>query len=476
MKLSPKMIQAMEILQLPLLALQERIDAELISNPCLELREGGPDEPDEPAGQEESPEPADRDLVVGARDGQDDFRRLGELGRQVGEEYEWSERRPRSGGDDDRDPKMEAMANTPAPDQNLMEHLQQQWAFVEAPEPVKAAGRIIINQIDDDGYLRTPLEELARLPDEPTTLAALRQALPLVQRLDPPGVGGRDLRECLLIQLEAEQAAGRDVELQKRLVSEFLHEIELNHITQIARKTGHTAREINEAISALGRLDPRPGRLIGQRPVPYVVPDAVVWLGEDGQPVITMRDGDAPPIRVSRSYQKLAHDRQTDTQARDFIRKNLRSAQWLIEAIQQRRRTVRRVVERVFAAQKEFLERGPEALRPLPMTEVAAQVGVHVATVSRAVAGKYVQTPRGIFPLRMFFSGGKTTAEGEDMAWDAIKVKMREVIDAEDKSRPLNDDAIAAGLLQRGIKIARRTVAKYRDLLNIPPARQRRQY
>jgi len=289
-------------------------------------------------------------------------------------------------------------------------------------------------------------------------------------------VAARDLRECLLIQLDAEEAAGIDVALARQLVTDFHHEIELNHIPQIAKRAGRSLGEVSGALSHLARLDPRPGRIIGDHPVPYILPDAIVEVDEDGAVVIVMRDGTTPALRISRTYKKMARERKTAADAKEFLRRNLRSAQWLIGAIAQRRQTVRRVIEEVFEIQREFLDRGQEALRPLPMTEVAKKVGVHVATVSRAVAGKHVQTPRGIFPLRMFFSGGKTTASGEDVAWDAIRARLREIVEQEDKSKPLADDQIAAILSGEGIKIARRTVAKYRNLLNIPPARQRKQY
>jgi RNA polymerase sigma-54 factor len=210
--------------------------------------------------------------------------------------------------------------------------------------------------------------------------------------------------------------------------------------------------------------------------VPIVLPDLIVEIGDDGEPVVRMADGNTPRLSVSKDYRKMADDRSTDRAARTFLRRNMQSARWLIDAIQQRRYTVQRVAEEVFQVQKEFLEHGEQALHPLPMATVARKVNVHVATVSRAVAGKYVQTPRGIFPLRMFFSGGKTSAGGEDMAWDALKVKLKEVIDAEDKNDPLNDDELAAEMTRHGCVIARRTVTKYRKLLDIPPARKRRLY
>jgi RNA polymerase sigma-54 factor len=192
--------------------------------------------------------------------------------------------------------------------------------------------------------------------------------------------------------------------------------------------------------------------------------------------VVSAPDGDRPRLYISRGYRRMVRDRRTDKKARRFLRDNIRSAEWLMSAIEQRRNTVRRVAEEVFRVQRDFLEQGPEALKPLPMTDIARKVGVHVATVSRAVAGKYAQTPRGIYPLRMFFSGGTTTAGGEDMAWDAVKLKLKEVIHAEDKSKPLNDDQLSVELRKHGIDIARRTVAKYRNLMGILPARKRRQY
>jgi RNA polymerase sigma-54 factor len=202
----------------------------------------------------------------------------------------------------------------------------------------------------------------------------------------------------------------------------------------------------------------------------------IVEIDEDGQLLVRMPDESLPQVRISRSYRRLAKDRKTDAGARKFLRQNIRSAQWLIGAVEQRRETVRRVVEEVFDVQREFIDRGPEALKPLPMADVAEKVGVHVATVSRAVAGKYVQTPRGVFPLRMFFSGGTTTSSGEDVSWDAVKAKLKEIIDHEDKAKPLSDDQLAEQLNEAGIDIARRTVAKYRNLMSIPSARKRKQF
>ncbi|MDP7637065.1 MAG: RNA polymerase factor sigma-54 [Phycisphaerae bacterium] len=482
MKLSPRIIQAMEILQLPMQALQERIDEEMESNPVLEVYAPEADDQAPPAKVDTGEERGEHDMVVSEDNGNsEDFERLAEFTDEYGAQFAAADSpvRPPSPPPGERDRKLDAMANAPAPGESLDEYLLHQWAFVEVGEAVKAAGELIINHIDDDGYLRVPLEDLparAGEADEAPTPVALSEALQLIQTLEPVGVGARDLKECLTLQLQAEAQAGRDVSLEMMLVSRFLRDIELNRLPQIARRSGKDIEQVKGAIENLSHLNPRPGLLVGHRTVPVISPGILVDVDENDRVVITMADGNAPRLYISKSYRKLARNRQTDQQARRFLRKNIRSAQWLIDAIAQRRQTVRRVAEEVFGVQRDFLHRGQEALKPLPMADIAAKVGVHVATVSRAVAGKYVQTPRGIFPLRMFFSGGTTTTEGQDVAWDAVRVKLQEVIDSEDKFKPLNDDKLVEALRAKGLSIARRTVAKYRKLLNIPSARKRRRF
>ena len=479
MKLAPRIIQAMEILQLPMMALQERIDAELESNPVLEMMDPEVDEEAPPAPEEYADDRGEQPMVVDDSNGnQEDFQRLADFEAEYGPEFIEPDARyrPPRAPQDDRDPKMAAMANAPAPAESLNEYLLHQWSFVEADRDVKAAGRLIINFIEDDGYLRTPLEELRERSKKPVSLEVLTEALRGVQQLDPTGVGARDVCECLLLQLAVEAAAGRDVTLETEIVSRFLRDVEMNRLPQIAKRAGRSVEEIKAAIENISHLNPFPGHLVGDRSVPVITPDAIVEMDEDGELYVTMADGNSPRLHISGSYRRLARNRKTDREAKQFLRKNIRSAQWLISAIQQRRETVRRVVEEVFLVQRGFLELGQEALKPLPMMDVAGKVGVHVATVSRAVAGKYVQTPKGIFPLRMFFSGGTKTADGQDVSWNAVKAKLKEVVHNEDKSKPLNDDQLAAELSNHGIDIARRTVAKYRNLLKIPPARKRREY
>jgi RNA polymerase sigma-54 factor len=250
----------------------------------------------------------------------------------------------------------------------------------------------------------------------------------------------------------------------------------MNRLPQIAHRTRMKVEQIKAAIVNLSRFNPRPGSLVGQRSAPVITPDVVLEVDDQGQMSVSIPSSNLPHLYISREYRRMARDNRTDRSAKQFIRQNLRSAQWLLGAIEQRRQTIRRVTEEVFKAQSDFLEKGLEALRALPMTDVAVKVGVHVATVSRAVAGKYVQTPRGIFPLRMFFSGGKANSEGADMAWESIRAKIRDIVDAEDKDKPLRDDQIVEALQKQGVTIARRTVVKYRDRMEIPPARKRRTF
>jgi RNA polymerase sigma-54 factor len=476
MKLSPRIIQAMEVLQLATVALEERVDAELQANPVLELKDGGADEARPEDAPDDRPERGEQDLVVDPQSNDsDDFERLADLTAEYGSDVTDDPPR-RTASADAPDQKFEAMANTPARGESLNEHLMDQWAFIEVDDAIKAAGEHLINEVDEDGYIRTPLEDLAERHAPEVKPVDLRKALALVQKLDPIGIGARDLKECLLLQLRAEADAGRDVSLETDLVNRFLRDIEMNRLPAIAQRTHRPVEDIKAALENLSHLDPRPGRLVGGASAPVIRPDAIVDLDEDGNVVVSMPDGHTPRLRISRSYQRMAQDRSTDRPTRQFLQNHVRSAQWLISAIRQRQDTIRRVVTAIFDFQTDFLLQGREALKPLPMASVAETVGVHVATVSRAVAGKYVQTPRGIFPLRMFFSGGTTTAEGDDVAWDAVKAKLQEIVDAEDKLHPLSDDQLAAELKNNGMTIARRTVAKYRGLLEIPPARKRREF
>ncbi len=375
------------------------------------------------------------------------------------------------------------MNNTAARGITLQEHLMGQWAFVEAPPGVRKAGEVLISIIDTGGYLRMPLEQVQKESTKvAVTLEDLQAALKLVQTLEPPGVGARDLPECWLLQLDAierdgEMAQGHDFELERALVRDHLKDLSMNRYPQISKKLGRDIEDIKAAVKRLGHLHPYPGKLIGGEDAPPITPDALIYYDEDEDKYeIDMLNDPAPNLYISGRWKKFLKEKQGDKTTREFLMNNVRNARWLIESIQQRRSTIARVIRAVVDAQRDFFDKGPEHLKPLPMINVAEQLGIHVATVSRAVSEKWIQTPRGVFPLRRFFSGGTTSAEGEEMSWDAVKEKLKTIIDNEDKKNPLNDDEIVIKLKEQGIELARRTVAKYRKILDIPTARQRRDF
>jgi RNA polymerase sigma-54 factor len=490
--LTPRMIQSMEILQLPLMALEERIEEELQSNPVLELRDPADNADAPPATESETTDSThhtsedERPLVVQDDPSQsEDFDRLNRLSEFLeNEEFITNApMRPRGRADDgDLDRKQEAMNNTAARGRTLVEHLLDQWAMIEGPANIHQAGAAIINYIDAEGYLRTPLQTIQEESPQPLALADLETALKLVQTLEPAGVGARTAQECLLLQLDAleedeDMARGHDFELERALVRDHLKDLEQNRYPQISRKLGREITDIKAAVRMLSRLTPHPGKLIGRDEAPAITPDARIRLDEDtGRYEVDMLRQRSDDLYISGHYRRMLKDRALDRKTRQFLSENVRNARWLLDSIQQRNNTIARVIRVVVDAQREFFEKGPEFLKPLPMIQVADQLGIHVATVSRAVSEKWIQTPRGIYPLRRFFSGGTQSADGQEMSWDAIKEKLKVIIDNEDKAHPLNDDVIVEKLKEQGIDLARRTVAKYRKLLNIPTARQRVQY
>jgi RNA polymerase sigma-54 factor len=465
MKLAPRMIQSMEILQLPILALQERIEQELNSNPVLEL--------DEPSAAE-APSPTEAETV----ETQEDRDRFGHF-ENLDDDYKdyLSRAEPYHGraASDEPDRKLEAIKNTAAPSKSLHDHLTEQWGLVEATEAVKKAGEAIIDYIDDRGYLSVRLEQLHNKDKSGFTFEDLQTALKLVQGLEPLGVGARDLKECLLIQMAG---CGKDMSFESRLVRDHMDELLENRLPDIAKKMGCAVEDVNRAIERMSHFDTSPGLQIAQVRNHPITADVIVEpLDEEEGYTVRLADSSLPALRISKYYEDMSKDSATNPKTKQFLQTNIRSAQWIMEAIEQRKNTLLRVTRSVVKHQKEFFDKGQLYLKPLPMATVADEVGVHLATVSRAVAGKYVQCHRGILPLRKFFSGGTEDEHGDAHSWEAIRAKLQQIIDEEDKSKPLSDDKILEKLTETGIKIiARRTVAKYRKILNIPAARLRKKY
>lgn len=475
MKLAPRMIQSMEILQLPILALQERIEQELNSNPVLEIAE--PSSSEESAVETEAVgDVGERDLIAeGGGEKTEDFTRIESLDDDYKEYVDQPGPSARRVRDDRPDGKFEAMKNAAAPPKSLHEYLTEQWQLVEAPAGVKKAGSVIIDYIDEKGYLTVGLEQLHSKDRTDFSVGDLKGALELVQKLEPAGVGARDLKECLLIQMAQ---SGEDMSFESRLISGHMEELLENRLPDIAKKMKCSIEQINSAIKRMSKLDTSPGLQIGRDQNHPVSADVIVEQLDDGDGYsVRLADSDLPSLKISDYYVKISKDKKTNEKTKEFLQNNIRSAQWIIDAIQQRKNTLLKVAKSVVEFQKDFFDRGQLYLRPLPMSKVADDIGVHLATVSRAVAGKYVQCSWGILPLRKFFSGGTEDDAGTALSWEAIRAKLQQIIGAEDKTKPLSDERIRKELAEAGIKnLARRTVAKYRKLMNIPAARFRKKY
>jgi RNA polymerase sigma-54 factor len=369
---------------------------------------------------------------------------------------------------------MEAMQNTAALEISLIDSLREQWRLVDVSDLVKAAGDLIIDYIDDKGYLSTRLEQLQNKEKYPFGLDELNQALRLIQKLEPTGVGARDLRECLLLQMEQ---SAEEMSLEMELVRKHWSDLLDNHLPRIAKKMNISVERLGKALERMSKLDTSPGLSIGRSENHPISADVVVESDGAGGYTVSLTDARMPSLRVNNFYQKMSRDRALDENTRQFLQKNIRSAQWFMDAIEQRKQTLLKVVRAIVEFQKEFFEKGKLFLKPLPMATIAEKVGVHIATISRAVAGKYMLSPQGILPLRGFFSGGTEDEQGNELSYDAVKAKLQEIVDNEDKSNPLGDDELRTKLADAGMgNIARRTVAKYRSILNIPTARFRKKY
>ena len=481
MKTNPRLYQAMDLIYMPLLELQARMEQELSENPFLELSEPDDDEDlqmDE-EGHEETEDEMDWEEIL--LDGFD------------------------AGGTRERYEPREFYQPPAVEIRHLHDLLADQVGLLDLDDREAWIAAEIIGNIDDDGLLSCSLQDVAdSLNASRETLldTALRQArrigdeearreevaeverlfaphepdevhrvLKVVQSLDPAGVGARDLRECLMIQMTRE---GGDDSLTFRIVSDHLDDL-LNHRwAEIARELGISVGEVQAAADDVARLDPRPGRQYASTPDEYVVPDLIVdRVG--GEYMVFVNDTGLPRLRLSRTYREVAADRSKyEGRNKEFIASRLNAAQWLIQMIEQRRQTMLRVMRYIVARQQRFFERGVQHLRPLTLKEVAEHIGMAESTVSRVTNEKYVQTPAGVYPLKFFFSGGLPTVTGGDVSTRGVQARIKSLVDSEDPRKPLTDQAIVNLLKSEGVKIARRTVAKYRDQLGIVPARMRK--
>jgi RNA polymerase sigma-54 factor len=461
MRLAPQIIQSIEILQLPTLELQQRINQEMLENPILEQSEPGAEAADQP----EEPEPEDERTTD-----ESEFDKMLEMEERLSDYSSQAPARARSG---ERDPKLEAMQNTAADSLSLQEYLAGQLTLMDVDRKTRVIAENIVYNLDDNGYLQYTLEEIVESMPQGTTVAEAERVLRIVQSLDPPGVGARDIRECLLLQL-----AGTDghYDLERTLITQHLEDLQMNRYPKIAKETGCDIEEVRQAAEMVLHLSPKPGAVFTSEKPLYVLPDLEV-REVNGSYEVVMCDDYVPRLRISKRYIRLLRSKDTSKEEKEYLRQKLQSARWLIDSIQQRRTTLRRIMEEIVRVQREFFDKGIRFLRPLKMGVVAESAGVHVSTVSRAIAGKYVQTPRGLFEIKFFFAG---SAHGDgkqsDVSRASVQDLVREVVSNEDKSNPLSDGDIVKALDEKGVKVARRTVTKYRRQLDIPPSRQRMKF
>jgi RNA polymerase sigma-54 factor len=481
--LSPRMMMSMKVLLMPLTELLERVETELQENPFLEQREAKPDDPAPGAAEVEF----NPDGVLKHDDaGETEYARLDELNKDWQDHFDAENRPSRAALEEASDRKQEVMQNIPVAAESLQDHLVDQLGFLDLDPDERALAKYVISHLDDNGYLIRHDPDSGRMA--PLTAAELalayalrpvppdemESAIEVVQSLDPPGVGARDTRECLLLQVTADTP---HPDLVRALVRDHLEDVAMNRLPVVQKRLGCDYETLGEAVAALRHLDPKPGSRFSSETTQFVVPDVVVERTDEGDYAIRLTDDWLPTVYVSKRYQGVVRDREQPKPVRAKLREQLQSAKWLLTAIEQRRNTLIKVTKAIIEHQRAFLDKGPDHIQPLKMEQIADIVGVHVTTVSRAVDDKWVQTPRGLFPLRRFFGGGRqNTLTGEDVAWETVKQKLLEIIGGEDKKAPLSDEDIVEKFQAAGLKVARRTVTKYREALKIPSSRQRRDW
>jgi len=496
LRINPRLYQAMDLLYMPLLDLQQHLKQELLGNPFLEL--------EEPEEETEVPLPEE----TGSKDEERDA-----------DEPDWEnillDDGPEGAGlSRDFSEAREYVEPVPVEAKDLSDHLQEQVQMLDLTPRQRLLAEEFLGNIAEDGYLGASLEDIvagvnkvleahaaltapdteadleaaeefgADLSAEPApvaapavpaipyyTVAEAETMLQLIQKLDPPGVGARDLRECLLLQLRNK---GDNDSLAYRLVFEAFDDLKAHRWSDLGKRFGLEPAEVQNVADDLARLDPKPGLQYSAASDSYITPDLIVDR-IDGKYQVFLNDTGLPRLRISKTYQDIARDRRKfQGENKEFINQRLNSAHWMMQAIEQRRQTMLKVMNFIVDRQREFFDKGVEYLKPLTLREVADVINMHESTVSRVTNEKYVQTPRGLLPLKFFFSSGLQTTTGEDASARSIKAQIKKLVDDEEPKNPLTDQEIVQQFEQRGVRIARRTVAKYRDQLNILPARMRK--
>jgi len=459
--MTPRLQQALKLLQVPTLELQQILKQEIMQNPLLEevdeLTESEDlakeDSPDEAANQE-AENPIEEDPIDWSEYMQD-----GSFDRAYIPQSETN---------------VEFLEKIPVTRTTLAESLLEQLHYLNLPPESMKLAEFLVGSLDDSGWLATPLEEVAQGTGQ--SPEDCEKVLLVIQALEPVGVGARNLRECLLIQLEAR---GDKDTLPWRLIHDQFDNLVNRRFPEIARQLKCSVEDVQAAADEIATLNPRPGLQVSSEDPKYVMPDLLVERVDDDY-VVLLNDRHLPRLRISSAYESVLREKKKsdstagENKTREYIQGKLNSARWLIQTIEQRRRTMIKVMNCIIREQREFFEKGIAFLRPLTLQQVARQIDMHESTVSRVCSGKYVQTPRGVFELKFFFSSGLETEDGEDVSARTAKNIIKTLIDEEDKKEPMSDQRIAQLLHERGLRIARRTVAKYREQLNVLPARFRR--
>lgn len=460
--MTPQLRQAIKILQLPRGELDALIHEEMDQNPVLAVEQG-----EEGALPEDPPTSGEEPTTTASTDEIDWRTYLESYNEDV-------PALPPTGDDDADEERQNTIESLPNRAESLAEHLTWQLRFSDLTAEEQQLASLIIGNLDVDGYLHTPLEEIAASagvrPEE------LERVLLIVQECDPPGVGARDLRECLLLQLRAQERDDPSVtdpflSLATTIVRDHLAALEGRRFDRLAKDLGVTPEAVTQAVKLITSLEPKPGRNFGDGDVRYVTPDVDVRKVGD-EYVVTLNEEGLPRLKISSSYRRLLAE---GGEAKDYVQEKIRAAAWLIKSIHQRQRTLLLVAQSIVKFQQDFLTYGVSHMRPLVLRDVAEDVGSHESTVSRAIANKYISTPRGIYALKQFFTTGLKGRQGPDVAAESVKERIREMIMNEDPTQPLSDEEIARSLLRDNVTIARRTVAKYRESMNILPSAKRKQ-
>jgi len=465
LRLAPQIIQSIEILQLPAMDLKELIENELQENEALEVIEPAPESYAENGETKNDAQEEDGSF-------EDDAEKVLErLEGLAGAERGAGGYQSRGAAQEASDRKLEAMQNAPAYEGSLPPHLIRQLEEMDLEPDVRLAAEAIVYNLADTGLLPCTLADVSAGMDVPVQPEVMVRALEIVQTLDPRGVGARDLQECLLLQICDDD---EDADLKRILLREHYDDLKRNKLPRVARAMGLDMARLYDVMHGLASLSTRPGGSYSAGPIRYIRPDVVIeW--DDGNYAVRLVNDHLPRVGLSHNVRRLLEQSRGDPKVRDYLKRKIDSAKWLIEAIAQRQSTLERVVKEIVARQRDYLDFGVSHLRPLKMQEIADVLGIHVSTVSRAISDKHAQTPRGIVPLKFFFTGGTENEEGGVESRLSVKERVRDLIAEEDKHSPLSDDEVAERLKERfGLEIARRTVTKYRKALNIPSSRQRR--